>query len=154
MQKGSTKTIGILFVIILVVLLIAHLVTLRNVRTEFTAKEATMTQQISDLNQQVETLTMEKQILNVKLELEGVRIEMVRNNFGTAREAAEAFHKTLVDGGCKKMDRLDPLFEELNTNLLKKKDTEALANLDEIYQIIFVDQPETEEAEPAEPEAS
>ena len=154
MQKGSTKTIGILFVIILVVLLIAHLVTLRNVRTEFTAKETTMTQKISDLEQQVDTLTTEKQMLNAKLELEGVRIEMVRNNFGTAREAAEVFHKMLVDGGCKKLDRLDPLFEELNTNLLKKKDTEALANLEAIYQIIFADKPETEETEVAEPEVS
>lgn len=151
MQRGSTKTIGILFVIILVVLLIAHLVTLRNVRTEFAAKETTMTQQLEDTKQQVEDLTMQNQVLKAKLELEGVRIEIVRNNFGTAREALEQFQAMLVDGGCKKLDELAPVFESLNTNLLKKKDTAALADLEQIDQIIFGDKAAAEPTEEAEP---
>ena len=153
MQRGSTKTIGILFVIILVVLLIAHLVTLRNVRTEFAAKETTMTQQLEDTKQQVEDLTMQNRVLNAQLELESVRIEIVRNNFGTAREAAERFQAMLVDGGCKKLDELAPVFENLNTSLLKKNDTAALADLEQMYQIIFGAKAAEEAPETAEPES-
>jgi len=137
MEKGSNKALGILFVIILIVLLVVHLVTLRNVRQDFSAREKTMTEEISKLKQQVEALTMENRGLNGKLQMRGIAIEVVRNNFGSARELLDAFHQMLVDGGCKKLDQLNPLFEEMQTNLLKKKDVDAMANLEKMEAIIF-----------------
>ncbi len=150
MQKGSTKTVGILFVIILVVLLIAHLVTLRNVRTEFSGKEEAMQAQIAELNGKVDDLTMKNKGLNVKLALRGIAIDIVRNDFGDAKDQVAEFKQKLKEGGCTKMDTLEPLFEEMNTSLLKTDEAGALKTLDAIEAVIFqkdtpaVDEPEAE----------
>lgn len=152
MQKGSTKTVGILFVIILVVLLIAHLVTLRNVRTEFAGKEDAMQTEITDLKAQVEDLTMKNKGLQVKLAIRGIAIDIVRNDFGDAKDLVAEFQQMLKDGGCTKMDALAPLFEEMNTNLLKTDEAASLKNLQAIETMIFQkEEPVVEEAEP-EPE--
>lgn len=150
MQKGSTKTVGILFVIILVVLLIAHLVTLRNVRTEFSGKEEAMQAKIAELNGTVDNLTMKNKGLNVKLALRGIAIDIVRNDFGDAKDQVAEFKQMLKDGGCTKMEALEPLFEEINTSLLKPDEAGALKTLEAIETMIFqkdtpaVDEPEAE----------
>ncbi len=148
MQKGSTKTVGILFVIILVVLLIAHLVTLRNVRTEFSGKEEAMKAQITELNGKVDALTMKNKGLNVKLALRGIAIDIVRNDFGDAKDQVSEFKQMLKDGGCTKMEALEPLFEEMNTSLLKTDESGALKTLEAIETMIFQkEEPVAEEAE-------
>jgi len=136
--------------IILAGLLITHLVLLRNVRAEFDEKETALNSQVSDLNQQVEDMAMENRILNVKLGIAGIRDDVIRNNFGTARESVDAFHVLLVDGGCKKMDQLHPVFGNLNASLVKKNDAAALASLEQIYNIIFGNQPANAEAKAEE----
>ena len=98
-------------------------------------------------------MTIKNRILNVKLGIAGIRDDVVRNNFGTARESVDAFHIMLVDDGCKKMDQLHPAFGNLNTSLVKKNDVAALASLEQIYDIIFGDQAANAEtkAEEVEP---
>lgn len=152
MEKGSTKTIGILFVIILIVLLGAHLMTLRNVKTEFSQKESAFKQQITDLNAQLDKVKMENQALTVKLELKKIMVEVVRTNFGSAREDIATFKDFLKKSGCKKMDQLEPVFEQLDTDLLKKSDTNAIAALDKIQEIIFSEKAETPAETQAQPE--
>ena len=141
MQKGLTKVFGILFLVILVGLLVTHLVLIRNARAEFTEKETALHGQISDLNQKMEDMAMENRVLNVKLGIAGIRDDVISNNFGTARESVDLFQVMLVDGGCKKMDQLHPVFGNLKTSLVKKNDAAALASLEQIYNIIFEKQP-------------
>ncbi len=140
-MKGSTKIIGILFVIVVGALLITHWVILRNVSAEFTAKETALVNQVTDLNVKLEGKTAENRALSTKLAIEGIRVEVLRNNYGTAGEAIDSLRSMLIEGGCKKMDQLYPVFEEFKVNLLKKQDTDALANLDQIKNIIFGEQP-------------
>ena len=152
MEKGTNKALGILFVIIVIVLLAAHLVTLRNVRQEFAGKAKTMTEKISKLEKQVDTLSMKNRELLLRLEMKGIAVEIVRSNFGNARGMATTFKQMLVDGGCKKMDQLSPIFDEMDTNLLKKKDAEALGNLQQIEDIIFGPAKPAEEGEEEAPQ--
>ena len=152
-MKGSTKIIGILFVIVVGALLITHWVIIRNVSAEFTAKETALVNQVTDLNLQLENKTMENRVLSTKLAIEGIRIEVLRNNFGTAGDAIDDLRSMLIEGGCTKMDRLYPVFEEFKVNLLKKQGAEALANLEQVKSIIFEEQPAAVEkkAEAIEP---
>lgn len=141
MRKSLTKIVGIVFLIVLAGLLVTHFIILRNVGAEFTAKETALNTQVSDLKQQVEDLAAENQILNVKLGIAGIKDDVLRNNFGTARDSVDAFHGMLVEGGCKKMDQLKPVFENLNASLLKKNNEAAVASLEQIHDIIFRDAP-------------
>ena len=140
-MKGSTKIIGILFVIVVGALLITHWVIIRNVGAEFTAKETALVNQVTDLNLQLENKVMENSALNVKLAVEGIKVDVLRNNYGNAGEAIDNFRSMLIEGGCKKMDELYPVFEDFKVNLLKKQNTDALANLEQIKNIIFGEQP-------------
>lgn len=141
MQKSLTKIFGILFLVVLAGLLIAHFVILRNVRAGFAEKETVFNSQVSDLKQQAEEKTAENRVLKTKLGIAGIRDDVISNNYGTAGDSAKKFRTNLVEGGCKKMDQLNPVFEELDTLLLKKNDTGALASLKQIHDIIFADQP-------------
>ena len=59
----------------------------------------------------------------------------------------------LKEGGCTKMDALAPLFEEINTNLLKTDEAASLKNLEAIETMIFQkEEPATEETEAEETE--
>jgi len=137
MEKGSTKTLGILFVIILVVLLVAHLMAMRSAKSEFSTKEQAMTQQIAELNKNIDSLSMEKNALEIKLELDGIRMKVAENNFGMARESLNAFKVYLNKAGCKKLVELTPVFDEIDTSLLKKKEVEVKQGLDQMEGIIF-----------------
>ncbi|NOZ12833.1 MAG: hypothetical protein GXO69_04190 [Acidobacteria bacterium] len=137
MERGSTKAIGILFVIILIVLLGAHLMAMRSVKTEFSKKEQAMTQKIADLNKKIETLSTEKRGIEIKLELQDIRMEVAESNFGNAKDKLAAFKDFLNKAGCKKLAELTPVFDEIETNLLKKKDVEVRQGLDRVESIIF-----------------
>ena len=137
MEKGSTKTLGILFVIILIVLLAAHLMAMRSAKAEFSKKEQAMTQQIAELNQKIDALSMDKRTLQIKLELQGIRMAVAESNFGMAKDKLGAFKDYLNKAGCKKLAELAPVFDEIETNLLKKKDLEAKQGLNQIQGIIF-----------------
>ncbi len=151
MEKGSAKTLGIVFVIVLIALLIAHLMAMRTARAEFAKKEQSMTQQIADLNKKIDTLSMEKRVLRLRLELNGIRMQVAENNFGNAKDSLNAFQEYLNKNGCKKLAELTPVFDEIDTNLLKKKDVEVKAGLDKVEAIIFgankTAEPATEESE-------
>ena len=150
MGKGSAKTLGIVFVIVLIALLIAHLMAMRTARAEFAKKEQSMTQQIAELNKKVDTISMEKQVLKLKLELNAIRMQVAENNFGTAKDSLNAFKEYLKKSGCKKLAELTPVFDEIDTNLLKKKDMDVKAGLDKVEAIIFGS---NEAAEPAAEES-
>ena len=151
MEKGSTKTLGILFVIILIVLLVAHLMAMRSAKTEFSTKEQAMTQQIAELNKNIDNLSMEKRALEIKLELNGIRMQVAESNFGMARESLNVFKDHLNKAGCKKLVELTPVFDEIDTSLLKKKDVEVKQGLDQVEGIIFEakEEPKVEEKEEA-----
>ncbi|MCK5879866.1 MAG: hypothetical protein KAH24_08800, partial [Holophagae bacterium] len=151
MEKGSTKTLGILFVIILVVLLVAHLMAMRSAKSEFSTKEQAMTQQIAELNKNIDSLSMEKNALEIKLELDGIRMKVAENNFGMARESLNAFKVYLNKAGCKKLVELTPVFDEIDTSLLKKKEVEVKQGLDQMEGIIFGVKEELETTEKEEP---
>ncbi len=137
MEKGSTKTLGILFVVILIVLLVAHLMAMRSAKTEFSKKEQATSQQIADLNKKVEALSMDKTVLEMKLKLNNIRMQVAESNFGNARESLDAFKDYLNTAGCKKLAELTPVFEEIDTGLLKKKDVAVKQGLDQVEGIIF-----------------
>ena len=151
MEKGSTKTLGILFVIILVVLLVAHLMAMRSAKSEFSTKEQAMTQQIAELNKNIDSLSMEKNALEIKLELDGIRMKVAENNFGMARESLNAFKVYLNKAGCKKLVELTPVFDEIDTSLLKKKEVEVKQGLDQMEGIIFGVKEELKTTEKEEP---
>ncbi|NOY24032.1 MAG: hypothetical protein GXO70_11050 [Acidobacteria bacterium] len=137
MEKGSTKTLGILFVIILIVLLVAHLMAMRSAKTEFSKKEQATSQQIVELNKKVDALSMDKTVLEMKLKLNNIRMQVAESNFGNARESLDAFKDYLNTAGCKKLAELTPVFDEIDTSLLKKKDVAVKQGLDQVEGIIF-----------------
>jgi hypothetical protein len=137
MEKGSTKTLGIVFVIVLIVLLGAHLMAMRSAKAEFTKKEQATAQQIVELNKKIEALSMDKNLLETKLELKGIRMQVAESNFGTARESLDAFKEYLDKNGCKKMAELTPIFDAIDTSLLKKQNVEVKQGLDQVEGIIF-----------------
>ncbi len=150
MEKGSAKTIGILFIIILIVLLGAHLMAMRSVKTEFSKKELAMNQKITELTKKIETISEEKHGIEIKLELQGIRMEVAESNFGNAKDKLTAFKNFLNKSGCKKLAELTPVFDEIETSLLKKKDFEVKEGLNKVEAIIFgtkedVQTPEKEE---------
>lgn len=151
MENKSTKTLGILFVIILIVLLVAHLMAMRSAKTEFSTKEQAMTQQITELNKNIDNLSTEKRDLGIKLELNGIRMKVAESNFGMARESMNVFKDYLNKADCKKLVELTPVFDEIDTNLLKKKEVEVKKGLDQVEGIIFgvKEEPETKEKEEA-----
>ena len=140
-MKSSTKIIIVVLVIVLAGLLMAHWIILRNVSTEFADRETLLVDQITDLNLQLQNKTTENRVLNTKLVIEGIRIEVLRNNFGTAGDAIDDLRSMLIEGGCTKMDQLYPVFEEFKVDLLKKQGADALANLEQVKNIIFGEQP-------------
>jgi len=139
MKENLAKILTLLFLLIIAGLLITHFVILRNTHSEFTATQGALDSQIMQLQQEVTNLTTENQMLKVKLGIAGIRDDVVSSNYGIARESVTKFRTTLVEGGCQKMDQLTPVFEDLDTALLKKNDTGALSSLDEIYRILFPD---------------
>jgi hypothetical protein len=116
-MKGSTKVVIVILVIVLAGLLMAHWVILRDVGAEFAAKESALVNQVTDLNLQLEEKTMENRALGTKLAIESIRTEVLRNNYGTAGEAVDDLRSMLIEGGCKKMDQLYPVFEEFKVSL-------------------------------------
>ncbi len=151
MEKGSAKSLGIVFVIVLIILLAAHLMAMRNAKAEFTKKEQATAQQIVELNKKIDALSMDKMGLEIKLKLNGIRMQVAENNFGSAGESLNAFKEYLNKNGCKKMDQLAPVFDGIDTNLLKKKNVEVKQALDQVEDIIFgageaTEKEETEEA--------
>ncbi len=126
-----------MILIVLAALLITHWILLRNAQAEFTVKETALANQVTDLNLQLENKVNENRALNTKLAIEAIRVEVLRYNYGNAGEAIDNLRSMLIEGGCKKMDQLYPVFEEFKVNLLNKQDADALVNLDKVKSIIF-----------------
>ena len=143
MKTNLTKILIPIFLIIVAGMLITHYVimhtTLQVTHAEFASTQAALNGQISQFQKKLEDLTTEKQVLEVKLGIAEIRDDVTSSNYGIARESVIKLRTTLVENGCQKMDQLTPVFEKLDTALLKKNDTVSLASLDEIYSIIFPD---------------
>ncbi|MFH1964284.1 MAG: hypothetical protein ABIJ42_01965 [Acidobacteriota bacterium] len=136
MQKSLTKIFGILFLVVLAGLLIAHFVILRNVRAGFAEKETVFNSQVSDLKQQAEEKTAENRVLKTKLGIAGIRDDVISNNYGTAGDSAKKFRANLVEEGPKQ-----PMYyahgpQNIGTRVITQDLRKSLlSNLDDIFRV-------------------
>jgi hypothetical protein len=79
--------------------------------------------------------------LEIKLKIKEINLAVSRNDYGTASVMLKKFNDELAKAGCKKLEQLRPVFDAIDTKLLKLDKT-VIDDLDQIEKIIFSDKVE------------
>lgn len=139
MNRSGIKIVTLIFLIIIAGLIITHYVIVSDARAEFSDREEGLVAQVSALQNQLDDLVNENRALQTRLGIEGIRVEILRSNFGTALERVDEFNSMLAENGCRKLDQLYPIFEELKAGLEANRENPSLSSLDRIAGIIFAE---------------
>ncbi len=140
-EKGNSKILGIVFIVVVVVLLFAHFTSVNQIKNNYE-------KQIKELNTEVQNLEKVSQAnlakiksLEIKLKINEIKLSVSRNDYGTASVLLKKFNDELAKAGCKKLEQLTPVFDAIDTKLLKLDKT-VVEDLGQIENIIFSEQAE------------
>jgi len=135
-EKGSSKVLGIIFVVVVVVLLFAHYTSVNQIKSDYDKQLVELKTEMTGLEKIAEANLTKAKILEIKLQLNEINLAVSRNDYGTASLKLKKFSDELSKGGCKKLDTLVPLFNAIDTKLLKLDKT-VVTELKEVEKIIF-----------------
>lgn len=154
-EKGNSKVLGIIFVVVVVVLLFAHYTSVNQIKASYETQIKQLSEKSNAIQKDLDANIMKVKVLDFKLKLNEVNLYVSRNDYGTASMMLKKFNEELGKAGCKKLDKLEPLFDLADTKLLKLDKT-VVEELKEIETIVFsdkVEQPKEDVKSEAEAEA-
>ncbi|GEM_PF-3376208 len=135
-EKGMSKLIFTVFVIVLLAFLFFHFYKVNNIEKQYQATMKTITAQLKEASKEIVSLKGEVDVLKLKLEIASIINEVAKNNFGIAEDKINALVSKLEAKKHKNIDEIKKLKEQIDILFTKKDNNQIIEALGKLQKVI------------------